>query len=99
MTHEDHGKTQAILQVVQELDNLLLNGNTQRRRRFVADNKRRITRKRHGDKYALPLSAGKLMRIGFQGTFGIKSHELKKLLGRASTATARKLFHLRRNEH
>ena len=99
MTHKDHGKTQAILQVIQELDNLFLNGNIQRRRRLVTDNKRRITRKRHGDKYALPLPAGKLMRIGFQRTLGVKTHELKKLLSRAGTATARKLFHLRRNEH
>ncbi len=39
MIFVSHDKTQAILQVIQELDDLLLNGNIQRRRRFVADNK------------------------------------------------------------
>ncbi len=51
------------LQILQQIDNLRLNGNIQRGNRLVADDKFGIQRKRAGNADALALAAGKLVRI------------------------------------
>ena len=52
-----------VLQVLQQVDDLRLNRNVERRNRLVADDQFRIQRKRPGDADSLPLTARKFVRI------------------------------------
>ena len=62
-------------QIIQQIDNLRLNGNIQRRNRLVADDKFRSYRKRSRNADTLSLSAGKLMGITVC-VFGIQTDAL-----------------------
>ena len=47
-----------------QIENLRLDGDVERRRRLVCDQQARITGERHGDHHALAHAAGHFMRIG-----------------------------------
>ena len=53
----------ALAQVAQQVENLRLNGDVERRRGLVGDQDLGIAGQRHGDHDALPHAAGKLMRV------------------------------------
>ena len=99
MRHEDHSEAELCLKVVQELDDLLLNGNVQCGSGLVADDELGVAGKRHSDKDALALAAGQLMRIALERALWIEADELEKLLGAAGAAAAGKLLHLAGDEH
>jgi hypothetical protein len=60
---QDHRHAVARLEVLDELQDLRLHGDVERRRRLVGDQEVRAVGERHGDHHALALAAGKLMRI------------------------------------
>jgi hypothetical protein len=60
---EDVGERQPLLQVLQQVDHLGLHRHVERRHRFVADDEARLDRQCAGNADALPLAAGKLMRV------------------------------------
>ena len=51
--HKDHGKTEFLTQVVEQLHNLVLHGHVESSGGFVGDEQPRIAGQRHGDEYAL----------------------------------------------
>ena len=57
MGDQDHGHAQLGLQTLQQLQNLRLDGDIQRRCRLVRDQNFRFVGQRHGDHHALPLAA------------------------------------------
>src|SRR5690554_2601136 len=61
--NEQVRQTELTLQVDQQVENLALNGNVQRRHRLVAYNQLRVQRNRAGDADTLTLATGKLERI------------------------------------
>ena len=71
----DHGKIvcdknirelEFVLQILHQVDHLRLDRNIQRADRFIRDDDLRIGRKRPRDSDALPLAAGKLVRIAIR---------------------------------
>ena len=63
MGNKKHGHAELLLKFANEFQNLRLNGDVERRGRFVGDQELRRAGERHGDHHALPLAAGKLMRV------------------------------------
>ena len=60
---EDDGHPHLVLEFLHELQDLRLDGDVERRRRFVRDHQRRPAGQRHGDDHSLAHAAGKLVRI------------------------------------
>jgi len=60
---EKISEAQAFAQVLQQQQHLCLNGNIQGGNRFIAHHQRRIERQSSRNSHALPLPAGKLVRI------------------------------------
>ena len=58
------------MQVLEQLQHLRLDGDVERRRRLVGDQKVRVVGERHGDHHPLLLSAGKFVRQGAQAILG-----------------------------
>ena len=58
--HQRHSRL--ALQREQQIENLRLDGDVERRRRLVGDDQLRIAGDRHGDHHALVHAAGQLMR-------------------------------------
>ncbi len=54
------------LQFAHQVEDLRLDGDVQRRGRFIGDQHLRIAGQRHGDHHALPHAAGQLVRIGLR---------------------------------
>ncbi|MNC39681.1 hypothetical protein D3C75_883510 [compost metagenome] len=79
MGDEQIGQAQPLLQFLQELDDLRLDGHIQRRQGFVADYKLRLYRQCPGDADPLPLAAGELMGVP-RRMGGVQSHHLQQLL-------------------
>ena len=63
---ENIGELEFILQILHQIDHLRLDRNVQRADRFIRDDDLRIGRKRPRDSDALPLAAGKLVRIAIR---------------------------------
>ena len=63
MTDQDHRHAKVLDQILDEVENLLLDGDVERGGRFVRDQKFRAAGQCHGDHDALTLAAGKLMRV------------------------------------
>ncbi len=82
VSDEHHRHVAATLQVSDQLQDLRLRRDVQRRRRFVGDQHGRLQRQRHGDHHALALAAGQLMRIGAHRTLGIRQADLAQQLER-----------------
>ena len=64
--HDDEGEAEAVLQILQQVDDLRLDRHVEGRNRLVADDQLGISRKRPGDADALALAAGELVRIAVQ---------------------------------
>jgi hypothetical protein len=60
---DDHGRLQFALQFAQQMDDLRLHGDVERRRRLVRQQQRRVHQKRHRDAGALAHAAGEMVRI------------------------------------
>lgn len=73
--NEDHGKAELGLKIVEQLDDLLLNGNVQSGRGLVADDQLGVAGKGHSDQDTLTLAAGKLVRIALERALGIEADE------------------------
>ena len=58
--------SQPVAQILQQLEDLRLHGDVQRRGRLVGDQEIGLARQGHGDHHPLPLPAGELMRIRAQ---------------------------------
>ena len=99
MRNEDHGKAELGLKIVEQLDDLLLDGNVQSGRGLVADDQLGVAGKGHSDQDTLTLSTGKLVRIALERALGIEAHKLQELLGAAGAAALGELLHLGRDEH
>ena len=63
---EDVGEAEAPLQVAQQVEHLRLDRDVERRDRLVADDQLRLDRERAGDRDALALAAGELVRIALR---------------------------------
>ena len=68
---EQHRHADLRLQVLEQLQDLRLHGDVERRRRLVGDEQVRPVGERHRDHHPLTLAAGKLMRIGAEALAGI----------------------------
>jgi hypothetical protein len=64
MGDEEHRHAQPLLQLLQQLEDLRLHGDIERRGRLIGDEELRLIGERHGDHHALALPAGELVRIG-----------------------------------
>ena len=68
---EDDGQPEAMPQVVEQLKNLGLHGDIDRRRRLVTEQHGRLGGERHGDQHALAHPARQLVRIGLRPALGL----------------------------
>ena len=73
---EQHGHAHLALQLLQELEDLRLDGDVEGRRRLVGDQQVRLVGECHGDHDALTLSARQLMRKRVEALFGIADADL-----------------------
>ena len=63
VTDEEIGEAAPLLQIAQKIDDLRLHRHVERRGRLVEDDEFRLKHSRPGDRDALPLPAGKFVRI------------------------------------
>ncbi|RMS50537.1 hypothetical protein ALP65_04624 [Pseudomonas aeruginosa] len=63
---QQQGHAQACLQVLEQIEDLQLDGDVERGGRFVGDQQLRLAGQGHGDHHPLPLAAGEFVWIGFQ---------------------------------
>ena len=68
---QQHRHAELALQVVDQLQDLRLDGDVERGGGLVGDQEVGLVGQRHGDHDALPLAARELMRIGPEPPFGI----------------------------
>ena len=73
----------ARLQGLQELQDLRLDGDVERRRRLVGDQEVGLVGERHGDHHALALAAGELVRVGVEPRRRLGDADLFEQLERA----------------
>ena len=97
--HEDHGEAELLAQLVEQCDDLLLDGDVQGGGRLVRDDELRVAGQGHGDENALTLATRELVRVGLESALGIQAHELEEFLGAAGTTAAGQLLHLRLDQH
>jgi hypothetical protein len=96
---EDHREAELLTQLVEQVDDLLLNGHVQRGRRFVGQDQGGVSSQRHGDENTLTLTAGELVRVAAQRALGVESHQIEQLLGTAGASARTELCHLGADEH
>lgn len=75
---EHEGETELFLQFFQQVNDLFLHCDVERRRRLVRDDERRVARQRHRDEHALALTTRQLVWVGAQGAFWVEANELEK---------------------
>ena len=92
---EQQRQLEALLQVAQQVEDLRLDGDVERRRRFVGDEERRIAGERKRDQRALPESARQLVRVFTNAARRIRhAHRLEQFDGAVSCrAAARDAVH------
>ena len=78
MSNEEISRTELVLELLQQVQNLGLNGHIQSGNRLVADNQLGLKRKCTGNADTLTLAAGKLMRIAVN-VLGVQSDNVEKL--------------------
>lgn len=71
MGDEQHGHAQALLQILEQDENLRLNGDVERGGGFVGDQQRRLIGQCHGDHHALALTVRELARIAGKAAFRV----------------------------
>ena len=69
--HPDERGVVLRLEVVDEVEDLPLDGDVERRRRLVGDDERGLTRERHGDENALAHPAGELVGVAVVAALGL----------------------------
>ncbi len=89
---EDVGEAEPLLQFLEQVHDLRLDRDVERRHRLVAEDQRRLQGQRAGDADALALSAREFMRIAV-GHIGQQAHHVEQLgdllaIGGASTGQA-----------
>ena len=77
MADEEISQAELVLQVTHQIEDLGLNGNIERRGRFVADDEFGFGCQRAGDGDALALAAGKLVGK-FQAVIGMQADEIQQ---------------------
>src|SRR5215469_4843677 len=82
VSDHDVGQAELVLQVLQQVHHLRLDGYVQRRHGLVRDNQLRLERQRPGDPDALPLTAGELVRVPVV-VLGVEADELEQVLHRS----------------
>ena len=79
MGDQQHGHAEALLQVLEQLQDLRLDGDIERGGRFVGDQQVGLVGERHGDHHALALAAGQLMGVGAQALLGLlQAHQVQQ---------------------
>ena len=78
--HEEVGEPERLLQILEQVQDLRLHGDVERRDGLVADQHARLERQRAGDAEPLPLPAGEGMRIAPQRAL-IEPDHVEQLLG------------------
>ena len=63
MGDEEQRQAEPLLQIAQQVEDLRLDRDVERRRRLVGDEQRRLARERQGDQRALPQAARELVRV------------------------------------
>ena len=76
------------LELGEQLQDLRLHGDVERRRRLVGDEEVRLVRERHGDHHALALPAGELVRIGVEPALRVADADEREKLQRARADVA-----------
>ena len=93
---EDVGQPEVALEVLEQVEDLRLHGDVERRDRLVADDQLRVDRERAGDADALPLAARELVREAVV-VLGVQADDLEQLLHAAlDLGLGAELVHLER---
>ena len=79
MGDEDVGEAELLLEVVEQVDDLGLDRDVERRDRLVGDDQLRLQREGAGDPDPLPLPAGELVRVAVV-VLGAEADALEQLL-------------------
>ena len=79
---EYDGRLVIALQLADQVENLRLHGDIERRGRLVGDQQGRIARQRHGDHRALPHAARELVRIAVRRLLGVRDIHLGEKVDR-----------------
>ena len=87
---QQHGHAELALQLLQQLEDLRLDGDVERGGRLVGDQQVGLVGERHGDHDALALAARELMRIGAEPLLGIVEADLAQQLEHARARRARR---------
>ncbi len=82
---EDIGEVELVLEALQEVDDLGLDGDVQRGDRFVGDDDLRPEGQTAGDADALALAAGELVRIAVD-VLGVEADDVEEVPSTARTA-------------
>ena len=77
MRDEQHGQTESLLEIAEQVDHLRLNRDIERRQRFVGDDEAGFDRQSAGDTDALALPAGEFVRIAV-GVLGAQTDEVEQ---------------------
>ena len=96
---EDHCESQLLTQLVEQVDDLLLNGDVQCGGRFISNDELRVAGQCHCDQNSLTLATGEFVRVGLQGALGVQAHQLEEFLCAAGSAALGQLLHLCLDEH
>ncbi len=80
---EQHGRAALVAQPAQQVEDPGLDGDVQRRRRLVGDDRDRLLGEPHRDERALELTAGKLMRVGRRDPLRVAQARLEQQLEHA----------------
>ena len=88
MRDEQVGEAEPLLQIEQQVHDLRLHGDVERRDRLVGDDERRLERERARDADALPLAAAELVRV-LVDVGGVEPDELEQLPHARATLLAR----------
>ena len=76
MGDEQKPHAHLVFQILQQVEDLGLNGHVERRRRLVRDQDVGLVGQCHGDHHPLPLPPRKLVRIGIHAAFGVVDADL-----------------------
>jgi len=80
VAYQQQGHAQACLQALEQLEDLQLDGDIERRGRLVGDQQLWLVGQRHGDHHALALPAGKLMGQGLEALAWLRdAYQLEQL--------------------